>query len=251
VRVFSSRDEVSAYLIERWRNLFREAFAGRGLFTVALSGGETPRDFYKRLSRIRDSMWNDTHVFLVDERFVPFTHSNSNFGMLSELLLFRVDIPQNNCHPVPVEGSSPEGSAKKYETEIRKFFRLRKNELPGFDLILLGIGEDGHTASLFPGDDALHDDVNLTHAVLRGGALRDRITLTLPVLNNARCVIFLVTGEKKSHVIRKVLEGRDKYLPAALVRPKGSLTFLLDREAAAELRPGSGRLRKIGPGTAA
>ncbi len=234
-----------AYLIERWRSLFMDAAGSRELFNVALSGGETPRDFYGRLSGIRNSIWQKTHIFLVDERFVPFTHSDSNFGMLSKLLLSRVDIPDTNYHPIPAEGASPERAAKEYEKEIRKFFRLSGNEFPEFDLILLGIGEDGHTASLFPGDDSLNDDVHLVRSVFRGGEQRYRITLTLPVLNNASNVIFLAMGKKKSHVLGRVLEDVDESLPASRVRPKGSLTFLLDEQAASGLRSYDIRQRNL------
>jgi 6-phosphogluconolactonase len=238
-----------AYLLVSWQSIFRDAVERRGLFTVALSGGETPRDFYRRLSGIGNPMWNNTHIFLVDERFVPFTHSESNFGMLNDLLLSGVDIRDKNCHPIPVEESSPERSAKKYEQEIRQFFGLRESELPEFDLILLGIGEDGHTASLFPGDDAVDDAMHLAQAVFHGSSRCGRITLTLPVLNNARNVMFLVMGEKKSRVLRKVIENDDS-LPASRVRPKGTLTFVVDQQAASGLRPDSRRRRKIRPGTA-
>ena len=143
-------------MVGKWKELSQEAFHDRGLFVAALSGGNTPRDFYGDLARLDErGIWRRTHIFMVDERYVPFTDADSNYGMLSRLLLDKVPIPAENRHPVPVQDKTIEMAADNYEAAIRSFFRLGKKERPEFDLIVLGVGEDGHTASLFPGHDAL------------------------------------------------------------------------------------------------
>ena len=226
-------------MADKWKALSGDAFSDRGLFVAALSGGSTPRDFYRALAGFGDhGIWRKTHIFMVDERYVPFTDADSNYGTLSKLLLDRVSIPAENRHPVPVQEKTLETAADNYEGAIRSFFRLGKEELPGFDLITLGVGEDGHTASLFPGHDALTEKARLACPVRKAHKQHPRVTLTLPVINRARDIIFLVTGEKKAAAIREVVEKRNASLPASMVRPaKGNLSFVLDREAASLLSP--------------
>jgi 6-phosphogluconolactonase len=233
ISIFDNTDEMSNYMVEQWKAICSETIREKNIFVAALSGGRTPRDFYRKLSPEKGiSTWDKNHIFLVDERLVPFTDADSNYGMLDDLLLSRVNIPHGNRHFIPVKGSSPEALARKYEEDIKKFFRLQKSKFPEFDLIMLGIGRDGHTASLFPGAESLNEDKHLAVAVTPEQAKYNRITLTLPVINSAKNIIFLARGREKAMIIKKVIEGKDVSLPATLVKPeKGRLVFLLDSEA--------------------
>jgi 6-phosphogluconolactonase len=237
VFIFDNTSEVANFMVRQWKELSLKAILEKGFFVAALSGGRTPRDFYRNLSLEKGiSSWDKNHLFLVDERLVRFADADSNYGMLDDLLLRKVNIPPENCHFIPVQGASPEIYARKYEEDIRKFFRLQKNKLPGFDLIVLGIGKDGHTASLFPGTEALKNKKQLAVAVMLDQVRHDRITLTLPVINSAKNIIFIAHGREKAMIIKRVIEERDVVLPASLVKPvRGSLIFLLDRDASSLL----------------
>ena len=223
----------------------RQAIAERGRFTLVLSGGSTPEKTYRLLAaRERSAQidWARTFLFFGDERCVPPEDPASNFGMARRSLLDSVQVPQSNVFPTPTVGVSPAAGAAAYGHTMAQFFAIEPDTFPPprFDLVLLGLGDDGHTASLFPGKPAVHvADQWVTWSP--PGVLPppvDRITLTFPVLNAARQVVFLVAGEKKAQVLREVLEDNppaDKY-PAAGVRPvKGTLTWLIDELAASKL----------------
>jgi 6-phosphogluconolactonase len=233
-------DDMAGYMVKEWHELVDRTLAAQKFFAVALSGGRTPRDFYRRLSGEHEREdWNDIHVFLADERYVPFSDPDSTYGMLTELLLDRVSLPHGNRHPAPVEEKTLEIASTKYEEEIRHFFKLDKGMFPKFDLIMLGMGEDGHTASLFPDNKALKEEERLTCPVTDAPKAHDRITLTLPVINNAKHVIFYVSGTSKAAAVRRVLEDGDPSLPSSHVRPAGGdLRFVLDRDAASQLTQG-------------
>ena len=232
VLIFQKIDELYDFLIKRWKEISGKAIKERGIFTVALSGGETPVEFYQRLSDSKNSFpWGRTHIFLADERFVPFDEPDSNYGMIKEALLRHIGIPAENIHSVHIY-KTPEISAKRYEEEIKTFFRLKEDKFPQFDLIILGIGEEGHTASLFPGDSALLETHRLTAAVHLDNERHERVTLTLPVINHTRNIIFLVLGESKAEIIKQILENPQSCLPVSRVRAEnGRLFFLLDKAA--------------------
>ena len=232
VLIFQKIDELYDFFIKKWKEISEKAIEERGIFTVALSGGETPVEFYQRLSDSKNSFpWGKTHIFLADERFVSFDEPDSNYGMIEEALLRHIAIPAENIHSVHIY-KTPEISAKRYEEEIKTFFRLKEDKFPQFDLIILGIGEEGHTASLFPGDSALLETHRLTAVVHLDNERHERVTLTLPVINHVRNIIFLVLGESKAEIIREVLENPQSNLPASHVRPaSGEIFFLLDKEA--------------------
>lgn len=215
------------------------AVAARGRCTVALSGGATPTPLYELLAtpdwRERVS-WPQLHLFWGDERFVPPDDARSNYGVVRRVLLPHVRIPSGNVHPVPTGAGTPEQAAARYEEAIRRF--VGGAALPAFDLVLLGLGDDGHTASLFPHSALLRVEDRLVAAdsVRRAGTFR--ITMTVPLLNAARQATFLVSGASKAGVLREVVAGdRDPdRLPAQLVRPSnGSLQWLVDRAAAEQL----------------
>ncbi|MCL5024071.1 MAG: 6-phosphogluconolactonase [Nitrospirae bacterium] len=230
--VFEKIDEIWQFLTERWRDIASEAIGKKGRFSSALSGGKTPVGFYRHLSTAGRLPWDRTHLFVADERCVPSDSPDNNFGMIRETLVDKVAIPPENIHPVPAADLSARVAAEEYEEELKRFFGLAEGGVPEFDLILLGIGEDGHTASLFPGTAVLRERERLAAPVTMGPALHDRVTLTFSVLNNALNVFFLACGKRKRTVMKKLRSGFDKTLPAAMVRPKkGRLFFLMDRDA--------------------
>jgi 6-phosphogluconolactonase len=189
------------------------------------------------------------HVFWGDERHVPPDHPDSNYRMANEVLLSQVPIPPANVHRIKSEHPDARQAADDYEQTLQAFFRLAAGQHPRFDLIFLGLGPEGHTASLFPGTQALHETHRLVVSTWVGKFFTDRITLTPPVLNNAAGVVFLVSGEDKALALKAVLEGHDEpeQLPAQLIRPAhGRLLWLVDRAAASLLQPGQIRIPTSG-----
>jgi 6-phosphogluconolactonase len=216
---------------------------GANPFTIALSGGSTPRYLHELLAgdpAIRDRMpWQHLHFFWGDERHVPPDHPQSNYRMAYESLFTLTPVPIGNIHRVPAEEPNAALAAEKYERELRTFFGLEVGQLPRFDCILLGMGSDGHTASLFPYTEALHE---LNHLVVANWVDKFkayRITLTVPVLNYANLVVFLVSGHEKAEALEEVLQGdrQPDLFPAQLIRPDpGKLLWIVDRAAARLLR---------------
>jgi len=218
-----------------------ESVKNKGFFTVALSGGRTPIDFYTMLSASKNRLlWEKTHIFLVDERFVPATDGESNYRLVRECLLNHVDIPKNNVHRIDTEEDTLEMAAEKYEEEIRNFFSIEGERIPEFDLIMLGIGEDGHTASLFPGAPSLKEERRLAIPVIAEKSPHKRISLTLPALTNAQRIIFLVTGSEKAGIVREIVDESESRLPASLVRCRARIVYLVMDEGAASLLSGTG-----------
>ena len=220
--------------------LARERIQAQGRFNIALSGGSTPRRLYEILASPEYAQridWDRWHVFWSDERCVPPDHRDSNYRMARETLLDRVPVPPHQVHRMRGE-AVPQESAEEYQGELLQHFQPSE---PALDLILLGMGEDGHTASLFPGTDALLAEQRLVVANLVPHLNTHRITFTLPLINMTRAVAFLVSGTSKAQALRQVVEPApgEHPLPAGLVRPgSGSTHWFLDRDAA-------GRLEKV------
>lgn len=220
--------------------LAAEATAARGRFTVALSGGSTPKEVYTLLAAAETCQqipWSQVHLFWGDERCVPPTHSESNYRMVAETLIGRVPIPSHNVHRMPTE-HAPLQAADAYEQVLREVFSLSLDAWPCFDLIFLGMGADGHTASLFPDTAGLRENNRLVIAHYVDKLHTWRVTLTPPVLNHAAHVVFLVAGTEKAAILREVLQGpaQPERLPAQLVQPgHGTLLWLVDEAAAALL----------------
>jgi 6-phosphogluconolactonase len=229
-----SLSRAAAALLVEQANL---AVAARGRFSVALSGGGTPRRTYELLAEppLRDQApWDRMHVFWGDERCVPPDDPRSNARLAREAWLDRVPIPAAQIHPVNC-GPAPAAAARQYEAELREFFGGRP---PCLDLALLGLGEDGHTASLFPGAPVLEERERWAREVYVAAQDLYRVTLTAPLLNQARLAVFLAAGQSKAKVLREVLYGpRDPgRLPAQLIQPvSGELIWLADLAAAAAL----------------
>ena len=240
--VVADLNAVAREAADRWIALARESIAARGRFTVALSGGSTPRALFSLLASEahRDQVeWGRTVVFWSDERCVPPDHADSNYGMAREALLSKVPIPTGNVHRMRGE-VNPERAALEYEQTVRREAGAPTSVgVPSFDLILLGMGPDGHTAALFPGTPAIHEKARLVAANFVPKLNAHRITFTPPLINAAAHVMFLVAGSDKADVLRAVLEGEFKpdVLPAQLVKPvDGQLAWLVDRAAATHIK---------------
>jgi 6-phosphogluconolactonase len=218
--------------------LANRAVATHGRFSVALSGGKTPQRTYELLAQApyREQVnWAQTHVFWGDERCAPLDDPRSNAGMAQSALLNFVPVPETQVHPILCR-DLPTKAAEAYDVLLRELFA---GETHTFDLVFLGLGEDGHTASLFPGDAALEEEERWAVAVSRPDLTR--ITLTPAVFNQARTVALLVSGRDKARILQEVLEGdySPQRLPAQLIRPeKGELLWLADQAATAVLDPG-------------
>lgn len=222
----------------------RETLQKRAVYSVALSGGSTPSRLYALLAGdavIRDQIpWNRVHFFWGDERHVSPDHPDSNYRMADTALLSKAPIPSPNIHRIRAEDSDAHKAAADYEQEIRRFFKIDAGQMPRFNCVLLGMGPDGHTASLFPGTAALEETKHLVVANWVEKFQSYRITMTVPVFNNAERIIFLVSGQEKAKLLKSVLAHRresDPY-PVQLIRPEhGELIWLIDPSAASHLKP--------------
>jgi 6-phosphogluconolactonase len=217
------------------------AVAARQRFTVALAGGATPRATYMRLagSPFAESVpWDRTWVFFGDERCVPPDHAESNYRMASETLLSKVAIPAERVYRMRGEAEDPEEAAAEYARTLATVFETKRGGVPRLDLVLLGLGLDGHIASLFPGSPAAKEIFRTVVAVHAAAArIPQRLTLTFPVINAAARVIFLMSGAEKAKTLKAALSDGG-LLPAGMVRPAdGTLTWIVDRPAAALLSP--------------
>jgi 6-phosphogluconolactonase len=237
VSVFPDIDALSRAAAERFVSLSRTAIRSRGRFATALSGGSTPRRFYSLLgsSPYRENVdWNRVHLFWVDERCVAPSHDASNYRLVAEAVLLKTAVPEEQIHRIRGE-AGPGPAAEMYEEELRRFFAASPR--PVFDLVILGAGVDGHTASLFPGSELLEERTREVVPVYRERPDVDRVSLTLPVLNRAANVLFLVAGKEKAGIVYEVLkcDNRKQY-PAGRVRPvNGRLSWFIDKEAASKI----------------
>lgn len=241
IRVLTTPQELFAAAAEEVVRLANEAVVARGRFAIALSGGSTPKNLYNLLAtNARATLpWDRMFFFWGDERHVPSTDADSNYRMANEALLSKVPVPAANVFRVPAENPDAAAVALAYEKALKNFFQLGAHEFPHFDLMLLGMGPDGHTASLFPGTAALQEKSRIFVANWVEKLKTHRLTLTLPVLNAARVVAFLVSGTDKATVLKTVLEDASasgEQYPSKLIRPSdGELIWFLDRAAANEL----------------
>lgn len=228
-------DRSVALIVEK----IQSAIAQRGTCTIALSGGSTPKPIYEAIAG-HDLPWDNLHVFWGDERYVAPDHPDSNQRMAREAWLDRVPFPPENLHPMPSQGQDPESDAQAYDQHLQAFFGLESGQFPQFDIMLLGMGDDGHTASLFPQTEALEVcDRSVTVGNKDGDP---RITLTVPVLNLSRTIIFAVAGENKQAALAQVFapEGDEATYPSRLIQPvDGEIYWLLDAAAGAEVTPSS------------
>jgi 6-phosphogluconolactonase len=226
--MFSDFEEQCRYGADRIRDAIVSTRLER-TFYLALSGGSTPGRLYELLA-LRDIAWDRLHVFLVDERLVPPDSPRSNYALVRGRLLDRAPIPEANVHPVPVASSSAAKAAAEYERSLTSLPRSPGSGAPRFDLVLLGMGEDGHTGSLFPGSGALAETERWAAGIAQGESPDGlaRVSLTLPVINSADLVLVHINGSSKTGVLQRMLEGGSELdLPISRVRPAGSMEWLL------------------------
>ncbi|HKJ68820.1 MAG TPA: 6-phosphogluconolactonase [bacterium] len=236
-KIYENPDELTRAAAEESVIRINESLARRKTCTLVLAGGNTPRPLYQLLATeyAHRIPWENVHLYWGDERFVPHDHDQSNYRMVRESLLKHISVPSENVHPIPTEHPTVVDCAQAYEIHLQAEFRT---EFPEFDLVLLGLGTDGHTASLFPGTDAILEQENWVCASEAPDPPKERITLTYPVLNSAKSVFFLVSGEQKAEAVRNASqEVHDRNAcPAAFIRPeRGQVIWWLDRPAAAQL----------------
>jgi len=216
--------------VDEFSGCAHEAITARGRFAVALSGGSTPKGVYSLLAEANNLPWDKIHFFFGDERNVPPDHPESNYRMANESLFSKIVVPQQNVHRIAAEMEAGP-AALRYEAELRAFFGAA--EWPRFDLIMLGMGPDGHTASLFPGSAALNEDSRWVVANWVEKFNTYRITLAFPAINHAAEVMFLVAGQDKSQVLQEVLRGKTQDYPCQRVQPvNGRLLWIVDKAAA-------------------
>ncbi len=231
VEVFDD-PEAMARRVAEW--IIGLASAKQDRFSICLSGGSTPQVLYRHLAEpdYRDRFpWPRVHWFWGDERFVPHDDKLSNYRMVREALLSYAPIPPTNVHAIPTEDLTPDAAASAYERELKSFYGAERLDpaRPLFDVNLLGLGEDGHTASLFPGSPVLAERERWVRAVV-GAKPEARITLTYPALDSSAHAAFLVSGQGKREILRRLRDGHES-LPAAMVRPSGTLWLFSDKSA--------------------
>ena len=205
-----------------------------GTFILALSGGRSPETTYACLTK-KNIDWRKVYIILTDERFVPKEHPDSNYKMINDIFISRINIPLENIISPDTSLINAEKCAKSHELQLKKLFRFKENHnllFPSIDLVCLGIGDDGHTASLFPGDNSLNENKKwiLNTKAPENFPVKNRITFTLPLINNADHAIFIVSGKNKRKIIEKVRLG-EKNLPANLVKTKNETVLFLDNRS--------------------
>jgi 6-phosphogluconolactonase len=235
VEVLANREELIDRSLGIVLSKIHSAIAERGVCTIAAAGGSTPEPLYRALSD-QDLPWDKIHVFWGDERYVPPEHPDSNQKMARLAWLDRVNIPASNIHPMPTGAGDPAADASAHQIELQQFFKVSDGEFPAFDIILLGIGDDAHTASLFPGTAALQVRDALVTVGNKDG--QPRITFTVPLINRARCVIFMVAGASKQPALAQIFApaADEMIYPARLVQPFGELWWLLDAAAGSSVK---------------
>src|SRR6266478_2620293 len=244
IRILADANSIAQTAAAEFLEAAKQAVREKGSFCVALSGGSTPKALYGLL--INNPVlqakvpWSKIQFFFGDERHVPPDDAESNFRMATEAMLAKAPVDPKQVHRIKGEKRNATQAAEEYEQELRASFRLAADQLPRFDLVLLGMGPEGHTASLFPGTKALKEERRLVVSNWVGKLYTDRITLTPPVLNNAARVIFMVHGEEKAPALKAVLEGpyEPDQLPAQMIKPtEGKVLWLVDPSAASMLVP--------------
>jgi 6-phosphogluconolactonase len=245
IRIFPDADQLAHFAARLFQSRLHLSNSVQVSFTVALSGGSSPKKMFEILGnderlkkQVKAGLWDYVHFFWTDERHVPPDHAESNYKLAYDSTLSPLGIREANIHRIKGELEDASEAARQYEEEILHGSPNSDGQLPKFDLIFLGMGSDGHTASLFPGTKALQEEKRLVVSNWVGKYYTDRITMTAPMLNNASCVVFLVCGQDKALAVKAALEGRyePQQLPAQLIRPEsGKLIWALDSTAASLL----------------
>ncbi len=235
VKVLSDKPALIAHALDLIVDKINTTLDQQAQFTIALAGGSTPKPLYEALAQ-KSLPLEKIHIFWGDERYVPGDHPDSNQRMARQAWLDQVNFPAANIHSMPTGSNDPSVDAQTHNRELQDFFGVTAGELPTFDIILLGMGDDGHTASLFPQTEALTVSDRLITVGNKDG--QPRLTFTYPLINNARCVIFLVAGDNKRPALAEIFSpnGDETLYPAKAVKPQGELLWLLDEAAGAQLK---------------
>ncbi|MDH3327427.1 MAG: 6-phosphogluconolactonase [Gammaproteobacteria bacterium] len=234
--IYPSADELCSAAADFWLAAYSAAVIEHGSFHVALSGGTTPKRLYEKLatapyqSKIN---WQNVHIYFGDERFVPLDHPDSNYNMANTALFALIDCPPSNIHPVSVESESADFAANQYEAVLLKELPKNSNNTPQFDLVLLGLGPDGHTASLFPGTDAVNEKIKLCRAVFVTKLDSWRVSITFPVINDAKNILLLSEGSGKVDIIKTLTDKNTPELsyPIQYVRQTSGFFWYADKAA--------------------
>jgi len=241
VKIFNTKIELDQSLALHILEVISRSLKESARCCIALSGGETPKNVYHQMATVESARsidWSRVHVFFCDERAVPPHDPASNYGMIDREWLSHISIPQGNVHRIQGE-LEPTIAAEVYDREMRKYFGF---DPVVFDLILLGVGEDGHTASVFPESDALLEKKALVRSTFSEQMKTWRVTMTVPVMNSAREILFLATGKQKAAMIKNVLDAKlpDPNIPASFIRPSGgTLSWMIDQDAGALVKEDS------------
>ena len=245
VRILPDGAAIARRAAQEFVQAAAEAVRIKGSFNVALAGGSTPKALYSLLVNdpaLRSQVpWDKIHLFFGDERHVAPDHPDSNYRMASEAMISKAPLKPEQVTRIKGEYPDADQAALEYEKSLREYFKLRPSEYPRFDLVLVGMGNEGHTLSLFPGTKALHADARIVVRNWIGKLYTERITLTAPAANNAAHIIFMVTGADKGPALKAVLEGpfEPDQLPAQLLQPQnGKLLWLVDTAAGSMLTSG-------------
>lgn len=256
IHIFSKTDDLFQFAAHDFRQRALAAVAEKGLFSVVLSGGKTPKLLFDALIQYKKNMpWSQIQFFFGDERYLPSDDPENNFHMAKTYLFSKLPIDPENIYPIPTEFSDPKEAAKAYQALLKSVFHLKGDALPEFDLVYLGLGDNAHTASLMPLSDVVMRYMNrvpdhdawVTSLFFPEGDLY-RITLTPPIINNAKTIIFVVTGANKAMAVEKVIEGPHvpAHYPAQLIQcQQGDTIWLLDQEAAVKLNQEKNQGRTI------
>jgi 6-phosphogluconolactonase len=238
--IFKDADHLCRGLAEWITSLIEETLNRKDRFGLVLSGGNTPKKLHLLLSATpyRERIdWKKIHVFWGDERAVPFEDERNNARMAFDTLLDRVDIPKENIHIMDT-GLTPEAAVMEYEEELFEYFGSDHLPFQTFDLVLLGMGDDGHTLSLFPGEQVIHEEKSWVTSFFLKAQNMYRITLTKNIVNHADHIVFMISGKEKAHALHEVLEGErnpDRFPSQLIIPTQGELHFFLDEAAAALL----------------
>jgi 6-phosphogluconolactonase len=248
IRIVKDAEELTRAAAGELVRCAKESVGRQGRFTVALAGGNTPISLYEMIAlqpTFRTLLpWKQSHFFWGDERHVPPDHADNHYRKAQAAMFSRVEVPPENIHRIPAENPDADAAAAQYEEELRRFFAVKAGKLPRFDLVLLGMGQEGDIAGFFPGSDALAVSDRWAIATRDAKNGTEWITLSLPVLNNACTVVFLACGKEKAETLHEVLRRVERppkeavRIPAELVRPvNGRLLWIVDQEAAGLLKP--------------
>ncbi len=226
IQTFENQDEIDEFLIKLFTDISHSEIKKKNSFSIALSGGTTPLSFYEKLSKKKDILWDKIHIFFVDERMVPDSSSTSNIYQINKVLINSLRL--KNVHYINKEIEEKD-AALEYALDIKSFF---KDEKPSFDFILLGIGKDGHTASIFPDTDAMKEREKIIVLTQKKEDNFLRMSFSLSLINHAKNIVFIASGHSKVDVIKKIFLDKDSSLPVVHVKSNKNIYFCLDRKSA-------------------